>query len=281
MPPRSTHAPRQKPLRVRGDEPYAVLSTRPLHVLCCLLPLIVLYEVGSLMYLEDHGRGIVETIGARSILTRFFETFGGATFYLPGITLGLVLLLWHLFTRDRWVVRPGVILAMFAEAALWTLPLLVLGLVVFHGAGAAGASTSEVQTLSNPGLHLPAAIAAPDTTLGSLPWQARLTLSVGAGIYEELLFRLILVTLIHFVVVDLARLPSMTGNVAAAIASGLGFALYHDLASAAGGTDWRLFAFYTVAGTYFASLYLVRGFGIVVACHACYDVLVLVVIASR
>lgn len=234
------------------------MSTRPLHVLCFLFPLIILYEIGSALYLTDPARGIVETVGARSILARFFESFGGAGLYLPGIALAVVLGLWHLFTRDRWIIRPGVLAGMFAESALWTLPLLVLGLLVFQSAPAAIIQDDSAQTISQ------------------LSWQARLTLSVGAGIYEELLFRLILVTLVHFVVVDLARLPQTAGYISAALASGLLFALYHNVVSPSGATDWRLFTFYSIAGVFFAVLYLLRGFGIVVACHALYDVLVLV-----
>jgi hypothetical protein len=47
---------------------------------------------------------------------------------------------------------------------------------------------------------------------------------------------------------------------------------------AGGGIDWRLLAFYCAAGLYFATLFVTRGFGIVVAVHALYDIVVLVVV---
>jgi len=40
---------------------------RPLHVLLFLLPMVVLYEVGSIRYLSDPAHGVVEMIGAQRI----------------------------------------------------------------------------------------------------------------------------------------------------------------------------------------------------------------------
>ncbi len=245
---------------------YGWLSARPLHVLVFLTPLIVLYELGSIMYLADTQRGIIETIGARSILSSFFEAFGGATLYLPGVALVVVLLVWHVLERDRWTVRPPVLLGMLAEAVLWTFPLLVLGLLLSHGQSRPS-SPGAIGYLFTQG----------SDPIAQLPWQARLTLSIGAGLYEELLFRLILIAAAHFVLADVMRLKSGTAGAIAALVSATAFALYHDVVPASGGVDWRLFFFYTLAGLYFASVFVLRGFGIVVGVHALYDVLVLVV----
>jgi hypothetical protein len=38
--------------------------------------------------------------------------------------------------------------------------------------------------------------------------------------------------------------------------------------------SWRSFVFRTVAGTYFAVLFLTRGFGITAFSHACYDIFI-------
>jgi len=226
-----------------------------------LLPLLLLYELGSILFLSDPGRGVVETIGARSILGGFFEAWGGASLHLPAVALTVVLLCWHVFERDPWRIRPRVLLAMLVESVLWTLPLLVFGLLL---------------AMDRPP---PAAgVAPPTAALGGFSWQARLTLSAGAGIYEELLFRLILITAIHFVLVDLLRLSQGVGFVVAAVVSAVAFALYHNISHPGGGANLALLAFYTAAGLYFATLFIFRGFGIVVAAHALYDVVVLVAI---
>ena len=101
---------------------------------------------------------------------------------------------------------------------------------------------------------------------------------LGAASYAApLLSTLILIAAAHFVLADLMRLKSGTAGAIAAIISATAFALYHDVVPASGGVDWRLFFFYTLAGLYFASVFVLRGFGIVVGVHALYDVLVLVV----
>lgn len=242
----------------RADESaYSRLAAQPLYVLCFLLPLIAFYEIGSALYLTKSG--VVQTIGARSIVSRLFETFGVASLYLPGAMLAAVLVFWHLLLRHPWKVRPGVLIAMLLESVVWTMPILVLGLLLAGMARAAWADDpGPVQAL----------------TLGK---PARFTLAVGAGIYEELLFRLIMITVIHFLLVDLGKLSNRWGCALAVIVSGVAFALYHNYSGPNGALDARLFAFYAVAGCYFGLLFLVRGFGIVVATHAIYDAIALVV----
>lgn len=244
----------------KGKRGYAWLSTRPLHVLVFLLPLVMLYELGSILYLSDPARGITETIGARKILSSFFEAFGGATLYLPGIALVVVMLVWHLLERDRWVVKWSTVAGMCGESVAWTFPLLVLGFLMSQGTTAtiapAAAQTAE--------------------TITQLPWQARLTLSIGAGIYEELLFRLILIAAVHFILVDLLRFKPGLGGLIAAAASAAAFAFYHDVRLADGTLNVHLALFLFLAGLYFAAIFVLRGFGIVVAVHALYDMVVLV-----
>src|SRR3954471_7536790 len=119
------HAP-----TTRGREGYARLSMRPLHVLIFLLPMIVLYELGSARYLSDPGHGIFETIGARKVLTDFFKMFGVAGYILPPVVLLSVLLTWHVLERGRWKIQLSVLLGMLLESVLWMLPILVFGQIV-------------------------------------------------------------------------------------------------------------------------------------------------------
>lgn len=226
---------------------------RPLHILVFLAPLIVLYEIGSALYLTRPG--VVETIGAKTILGAFFSSFGLATVYLPGITLVVVLLAWHFLVGDKWKVRANVLIGMALESAIWALPLLVLALIFGHGRAAMQAEGV--------------------TSLASLSWQEKLTLSIGAGIYEELLFRLIMLVVLHFVFVDVLRLSHGVGNTIAAVISAVAFAIYHPITLSGGGVDLHLLGFYVGAGLYFAGLFLMRGFGIVVGAHAVYDVIAL------
>lgn len=259
-------APKREPDRAvpLGERRYAWLSQRPLHVLVFLLPLIVAYEVGSVLWLYDAEQGVFETIRAHEQLMRVLGAFGSSAVFLPGILLVVVLLAWHLLSRDPWRVRPGVLGGMLLESALWALPLLVLG--------------QMVQRISGEPLSANAAVAvAPDgRILEQAPMLAKLTLAVGAGVYEELLFRLFGIAALHFVLVDLLRMKDRPGTVVAVVLSAVAFALYHDAAflSGFGGLDLQRMLFLTVAGAYLGGVFVLRGFGIVVAAHALYDIVV-------
>ncbi|HRQ72012.1 MAG TPA: CPBP family intramembrane metalloprotease [Phycisphaerales bacterium] len=230
-----------------GAQTYAAASARPLHVLAFLAPLILLYEIGAIAYLPG------ETIAARGILARVFESFGVVGLHLPAGLLVVVLLIWHVLLRDRWRVRGPYLAFMAMEACVWTVPLFLFALLMTAG----------------PALQPEAATAAAE--LRERSWQARLTLSIGAGLYEELLFRMILIAAAHFVLGDLLRLPDQWAKVGAAVISAVGFMLYHHAATPVESV------FFLLAGLYFAGLYILRGFGIVVAVHALYDVLALVI----
>jgi hypothetical protein len=95
---------------------------------------------------------------------------------------------------------------------------------------------------------------------------------VGAGIYEETLFRLGLFSLI--VLAAGRAVPSLLVIPLAMLASALAFAAAHHLGAHADAVDNKVFVFRTLAGIYFCVLFLFRGFGIAAGAHAFYDVLV-------
>jgi membrane protease YdiL (CAAX protease family) len=248
----------------RGRGGYAELSMRPLTIAVFLLPLIVLYELGSVRYLADEAHGTVETIKAHSILLGFFQDFGVAGRFVPAVTLLTVLLLWHVLNGDSWRPRPAVLVGMVMESVAWTIPLLVLvALVQLLGGGIASAVAAQVT-----GPALP-----------QMAWQAKVTISLGAGLYEELLFRMIGIAFLHMVFVDLGRMSERWGMALAIVLSAAAFAVYHDVMR--GGQLEAVRAFSLLcAGAYFGLVYSMRGFGIVVAVHALYDILVLVVLQA-
>lgn len=268
----------ETPQRERAPAPlisepggYAYWSTRPLHVLVFLLPLILVYEIGSALYLSHNGQAI-KTIRAERILSSFFELFGAGGLYLPGIVLIVVLLMWHILSRDKWRVHWQALLGMLVEAVVWAIPLLVLGQIMqraFHGDPAVFAAAGQAAAPGAAGQAL---------GLSALSTPARATISLGAGIYEELLFRLVAIALFHTIAADLLRIRDGAAKVIAVFAAAIAFALYHDIMLPGGGLDPARLATYTLAGLYFGTVYILRGFGIVVAVHAVYDLAVLVLL---
>jgi membrane protease YdiL (CAAX protease family) len=240
---------------------YLELSRRPLHMLVFLLPLVVLYEAGSNIYLANAAQGTVETIRAHSILLGFFQDFGIVGRFLPALAMVAVLLTWHILRDDRWKVRPLVLGGLVVESLVWTIPLVVLIAIVQSTGSAAGARM---------------AAAGLEPIIG-MPWEARLTISIGAGLYEELLFRMIGIAALHLVLVDLVRLPDRWGTGLAVFASAAAFVVYHDI-GLAGQIDLLRALALMCAGVYFGVIYLTRGFAVVVGVHALYDIFVLVVL---
>lgn len=108
---------------------------------------------------------------------------------------------------------------------------------------------------------------------GSDELVANLIGSLGAGIYEELLFRLLLLSLLawlFFRVTDTFGVPKAVGAAAAILASALLFSLFHYAQPDA--LEPRVFVFRTMAGIMLGVLFLLRGIGVCVYTHAMYDV---------
>ena len=237
---------------------YTYLSQRPLHVLVFLLPLIAVFEIGAA---SAHS---TKTILARKVLSEFFDWFGAGGLHVPAILTIVVLIIWHILSADRWRIRGRVLIGMVFESAAWTAPLLVLGLILSRVLGIGPASAP------------PAAMALVGVTDAStMPaWFTSLSMALGAGVYEEVLFRFVGIALVHIAVVDVGGLSDFWGKAIGVVATAALFAGYHNIAPL-GHIDWGLAVFYFAAGVYFGVVYLARGLGIVVGVHALYDVVVL------
>ena len=96
--------------------------------------------------------------------------------------------------------------------------------------------------------------------------------SLGAGIFEELVFRLGLMSLLAWVAALAVRawsLPRAVAGLSAVILSALVFAWFHHLCGEP--YDRTRFLFRTVAGTLLGLLMWFRGYGVCVYAHALYD----------
>ncbi len=246
---------------IDGGPSYWDASRKPLQILAFLTPLILAYELGLAIFLRS-SEGVL-TNKAHQTLLLFFDTFGlTATggLYLGGAAIIVVLVIWHLLTGDPWRVDPATPSLMAAESLALTIPLLVLALVI-GGSTAATALSATGQSVQ------------PD--LADMSLGAKLSISIGAGLYEELLFRMMLIAVLHTLLVDVGKMALPVGATIAVVVSAVAFAAYHPLRDAAGNLSLQRIVFYFLAGLYFGVIYVVRGFGIVVGTHAFYDVLVL------
>jgi hypothetical protein len=237
----------------RGD--YWQQSRRPLASLAFVTPLLAIYELGVLWLGPQAMRN-----GADVWLRQWLDHLGFSQYFLlPLLTLG-VLLAWHYTTRDPWRVAPGVLYVKIAECVLLALTLVVI-------ARLQGTLLSMVMPADNPwALH---------ASLGTLLEGVfrRFVGFMGAGIYEELLFRLLLLPVIA-AVLRWCGVPLAWSLAGGAVLSSLIFSGAHHLGSQGEVFEWYPFAFRTVAGLFFSALFVYRGFGIAAGTHAAYDMLV-------
>ena len=222
---------------------YFEQTTRPLTTLVFLVPLILAYEVGTRRYAVDPIRHVGQQIKAFSMLQQFFTMLGATGQYMPAAFIVAVMLAWHLVRVDRWKVRPGDLLGMIAESVLYAVPLRALALAFAH--------------------YLPL-YASPDRS------RELIVLSVGAGVYEEMIFRFVAFALLSFLFVDLLRMEQSRAVVLIVLTSAIAFSAYHYFGSEP--FEWRSFIFRTLAGVYFGAIFLWRGLGVTAGAHAAYDI---------
>ncbi len=101
-----------------------------------------------------------------------------------------------------------------------------------------------------------------------------LGLAIGAGLFEELLFRVILTTLLIKVTLKTIRVKWLAILISILVASFL-FSLAHYVGNAADTLELYSFLFRFLAGIWFTTLYAIRGFAIVCMSHAFYDIMVI------
>lgn len=200
--------------------------------------------------------GVVRN-GADVLLTGVFSWLLGPRG--PMVFMALVIggALW-LIARDRrgGPVRASTLAAMLGESLLLA---LVFGLVV-------GTATAQ---LVGPLRTLAAGGGLDGDVL------SRLTLSLGAGLYEELLFRVVVVALLANGFRLLFGTSRVAGGIVGAVVGALLFSAFHYIGPLGEPMQLESFVFRALAGLAFSGLYLTRGFGITAWTHALYDVAVL------
>lgn len=228
-------------------------AKRPLSCLLFLLPLIVLYEVGVWMIAGAEAASIRN--GADYWMRSWLSAWGlGQWLLLPGLVIG-VLLSWHLARKYPWRIRPETMLGMLAESVLLAVLLMAVG---------------QVHQLLF--LCLTSPESSPTVMLAINDLSQAISF-VGAGVYEEVLFRLLLLP-VMYAGFRMLECPRNFSAAMAAISTAFVFALAHHVGPNADAFNVFAFTFRLAAGTFFAAIFLLRGFGITVGCHAAYDLLV-------
>lgn len=228
------------------------------------LPLLLAYEaLAAALHDDPRARGLRN--GADVLLKALFVAVAGPhgpTVFMALVIAGALWLVWRDRRKHPGPLRPRVFGAMLLESVLLS---LALGLVV---------GTITAQLLGFAGVD--AALAAQASPVARLSVASRLMLSLGAGLYEELFFRVLLVAALARGARIALGLSSTTAGVVAVVVGALLFSAFHYVGPYGDPLELGSFAYRAVAGVVFSALYLTRGFGITAWTHALYDVWVMV-----
>jgi hypothetical protein len=231
---------------------YIRLAAGAWHSLILVSALLLVFHVGFVVC-----RPPVSLLATRH-LTHLLRFFGGtAQSLLAATAIVFILLGQQLMAKPRmWQIYPDVLLGMVVEGVLWMLPLLAV-------------SSLTQRMLLQAGTHVAPTV------------MQRVVASLGAGIYEEFLFRLIGISLIGLLMVDMGKRPKRLAAAVAIAMTAIAFSLYHPQTLTSESFHLGSFIYFLLAGAYLGVVYVLRGFGVVVVTHATFNIMVLTVINGR
>ncbi len=224
-------------------------STRsPLYSFLFTIPLFLIYEIG--IFLTSSDDMFVLRNGADALMRQILATFGIAGLYWVGAIFFIGFIITFILQRKYWEqtqIHSDYFLLMMMESVAWSVLIYFL-------------MSNVYLLLMNP--------------TGSMLVQ-QVTLAVGAGIYEEFLFRVLLIAGISVILGFIFQWSDKSRNWAAmVIAAGI-FSSFHFIGEYGDFFSFNIFMIRFLAGIALGTLYFLRGFGITAWSHAVYDLIVL------
>ena len=213
------------------------------------IPLFFIYEVGILFLSKDDI--LVVRNGADFLMRSILESFGIFGLYGLGaiFLIGFIITYIYFFNdKSNKSIRADYLFIMIFESVCWALILYFL-------------LSKFMLVLMNP--------------IGKTITQ-QVTLAVGAGIYEEFFFRVMLISgltgIIGFVFLWSEKVRKAAALI---IAAGI-FSAFHFVGDYGDYFSMELFLLRFFAGIVLGILYIARGFGITAYAHSIYDLIVLI-----
>lgn len=241
------------PVETTGGIRQYLRDSRDLRTgLILVLPLFILYQIGVL--LTDGVRNGVDFVTSGMwwlAQGELLSYLGINAVILAAFVIGIFAL------RHRGQLRPKIWPVMIAESTVYA--------IFFGGA--------VIQLMSVFGL---------DATLASGGAQEmtliqKFVLSLGAGLYEETVFRLLGMGGLYLALTKFAQdLPRWVSALIAVFVSSLIFSAIHHIGALGDPFTLGTFLFRFFAGILLAVIFYLRGFAVAVYTHAIYDIIVMV-----
>ena len=228
---------------------YLLKSRTSFYSFLFTLPLFFLYEVNILFLSWDDI--LVVRNGADFLMRNILESFDIYGLYGLGLVFFLGLLVTYIFfikEDQKQEINVNFLFIMLAESMLWS---VVLYFLLFK----------FMVLLMNP--------------VGKTILQ-QVTLAIGAGIYEEFLFRVLLIAGLSGILGFVFMWDKTFKNIIAVVLSAGIFSAFHFMGEYGDFFSMELFLIRFFAGLILGVLYIYRGFGITAYTHSIYDLIVLI-----
>ncbi len=209
-----------------------------------ILPLLVLYEIGIILY----GSEVKNT--ADVIVKSPLEIFGkNATLVFNSLVIIFSFCsIFYIEKKHR--LHCGIFFPMLLESIIYA---LFLGyVIVFFVYG-----------------FLPLDI----SNFHAENFAKGVIISLGAGVYEEIFFRLLLLSTLCFVFVKVFKINALIGSFLGILICACIFSSMHYAGIVGDSFSIHSFMFRFIAGIILSAIFIFRGLGIAVYTHATYDVL--------
>lgn len=276
---------------------YLERTSRPVYAIAFLLPFIIFYEVGTMLintdFLSQYQVRVVAFVWLQDLL-RYLGTGNRFAWIAPPLVVVIILAGLQITSKKPWYFCLSDYTPMLFECVFLAVPLILLSLM-FNGpaispdnlAQSDGAGPPVWVCAAQPPVCPPGdegvLVEPPDAGEPRRSLMTDIVTGVGAGIYEELVFRLILICALMVLFQDLIGMGHQNSVVLSVLVSAALFSAHHHIVWVDGQLGrvapfhWTEFGFRTIAGIYFAMLFAVRGFGITAGAHAFYDIIATIV----
>lgn len=239
---------------------YASATKSATYAFLAALPLLIAYEIGVIV--ANTGTGQIR-VGADVWIKQLLTALGvQGGLLLAAIVIIIGGVVFWMEREKRPPIRATYFYGIIGESLVYAVVLAFLVSAVIVSIFAAWITPEASWTV-------PLAVA----QMRELSLPLQLALSIGAGLYEELVFRVILVGGLFLVLRALVRDHRIAYIVAAVIGAAV-FSWVHHLGALGDPFEMSVFAYRFVFGLALNAVFLLRGFAVAAWTHALYDILV-------
>ena len=233
---------------------YWSTTNSPLYSFIFTIPLFVIYEIG--VFTISVNDIVILRNGADVLMRQVLGVFGIYGVY--GFSASFMIGFMVAFLRQKKALKSTAIhgeylIWMFLESICWGFALYILM-----------ASTTPLLITNTTGTML-----------------QQVVLSIGAGIYEEFVFRVILIAGFGSILGFIFQWKKIAKTASGIIFAAALFSLFHFMGDYGEDPNFPVFMMRFIAGVFLGIIYVFRGFGPAAYAHTVYDLIVLTFITTQ